>query len=145
FVTTDLGAQGAILAGGRYDGLSEPLGGPKTPGVGWASGVDRLSDLTIEAGTVIPVAVKPMAIIALGDQAMIKAMQIASQLRNKNISCEVLMTGNFKKKFEKANKMGVEKALLIFEQDDGAMEFKIKDFKTGEEKVVSEAEALGLS
>lgn len=144
FVTTELGAQGAILAGGRYDGLSETLGGPKTPGVGWASGVDRLSDLTIVAETAVPVAPKPIAIIALGDVAMMKAMQFASALRNKNKSCEVLMTGNFKKKFEKANKMGVDKAILIFEQDDKSMEFKIKDFKTGEEKVVSESEILGL-
>ncbi len=54
------------------------------------------------------------------------------------------MTGNFKKKFEKANKMGVEKALLIFEHEDKSMEFKIKDFKTGEEKVVSESDILAL-
>jgi histidyl-tRNA synthetase len=144
FVTTELGAQGAILAGGRYDGLSETLGGPKTPGVGWASGVDRLSDLTIVAGTAVPVATKPIAIIALGDAAMMKAMQLASDLRRQNKSCEVLMTGNFKKKFEKANKMGVDNAILIFEQEDKSMEFKIKDFKTGEEKVVSEAEILSL-
>ncbi|MBC7456840.1 MAG: histidine--tRNA ligase [Bdellovibrionaceae bacterium] len=144
FVTTELGAQGAILAGGRYDGLSETLGGPKTPGVGWASGVDRLSDLTIVAETAVPQAPKPIAIIALGDLAMIKAMQFASLLRNKNKSCEVLMTGNFKKKFEKANKMGVDQAILIFEQEDKSMEFKIKDFKTGEEKVVSEHDILEL-
>lgn len=144
FVTTELGAQGAILAGGRYDGLSETLGGPKTPGVGWASGVDRLSDLTIVAETAIPQAPKPIAIIALGDVAMMKAMQFASALRNKSKSCEIIMNGNFKKKFEKANKMGVEKAILIFEQEDKSMEFKIKDFKTGEEKVVSESDILGL-
>lgn len=144
FVTTELGAQGAILAGGRYDGLSETLGGPKTPGVGWASGVDRLSDLTIVAETAIPQAAKPIAIIALGDVAMMKAMQFASGLRNKNKSCEIIMNGNFKKKFEKANKMGVEKAILIFEQEDKSMEFKIKDFKTGEEKVVSESDIMGL-
>lgn len=144
FVTTELGAQGAILAGGRYDGLSETLGGPKTPGVGWASGVDRLSDLTLVAETVVPQAPKPLAIIALGDLALMKAMQLASLLRNKNQSCEILMTGNFKKKFEKANKMGVEKALLIFEQENKSMEFKIKDFKTGEEKVISEDEVLEI-
>ncbi len=138
FVTTELGAQGAVLAGGRYDGLAETLGGTKTPGVGWASGVDRLAELTLIKNIEMPQAEKPIAFISLGDKAVLKSVQLASQLRQTGTSCEIFMTGNFKKKMEKANKLGVEKAILIFEQDDGSLEIKIKNFTTGEETVTTE-------
>ena len=142
FVTSELGAQGALLAGGRYDGLVETLGGAKTPGVGWASGVDRLADMCenkIEIENK-----KPISIITLGDKALAEGLYIASQLRNKNIYCEVFMTGNFKKKLEKANKLETLKAILIFEQENGQMEYKLKDFKTGEEKIILKTEAFNL-
>ena len=64
---------------------------------------------------------------------MIEAIKIASDLRNQNRYCEVFLTGNFKKKLEKANKLGTEKAILIFEQENGIFEYKSKNFKTGEE------------
>lgn len=140
FVTTELGAQGALLAGGRYDGLVETLGGAKTPGVGWASGVDRLAELCenkLEIETK-----KPVSIITLGDKALAEGLLLGSQLRQKSIYCEVFMTGNFKKKLEKANKLETEKAILIFEQESGQMEYKIKDFKTGEEKIILEKDIL---
>jgi histidyl-tRNA synthetase len=139
FTTTELGAQSAILSGGRYDGLVEMLGGPKTAGVGWASGVDRLADLVSTAtatGFLNSVSTKPpVSIIALGDKALAEAMSIASELRNKSHYCEVFLTGNFKKKLEKANKLATEKAVLIFEQENGQFEYKLKNFTTGEEKI----------
>ncbi len=140
FVTTDLGAQGAVLAGGRYDGLAETLGGQATPGVGWASGVDRLVDLIdIKKSYKIPEVMAPISVIAHGDSALIKAEIIAAGLRRKNKRCEVFLTGNFKKKLEKANKIGTTKAIMIFEQDGGKFEYKIKDFISGEEKIVEES------
>jgi len=142
FTTTELGAQSAILSGGRYDGLVEMLGGPKTPGVGWAAGVDRLADLC-SANLEIAKA-SPVSIVANGEKALQDGMTIASQLRNKNIYCEVFLTGNFKKKLEKANKFGTEKAVLIFEQENGQMEYKIKNFKTGEEAIVSRDDVLKI-
>jgi histidyl-tRNA synthetase len=132
FTTTELGAQSAILSGGRYDGLVEMLGGPKTAGVGWAAGVDRLADLC--GVNLENQKAKPTSIIALGDKALAEAMTIASELRNKGHYCEVFLTGNFKKKLERANKLGTEKAVLIFEQENGQFEYKIKNFTTGEEK-----------
>jgi len=146
FVTTELGAQGALLAGGRYDGLVENLGGAKTPGVGWASGVDRLADLleSTDSQTSVLEQKKPIAVIALGDRALCEGLRLASLLRAQNKYCEVFMTGNFKKKFEKANKMQTEKALLIFEQDNGSMEYKIKDFLSGEEKQIQSNEILNF-
>ena len=64
-------------------------------------------------------------------------MSIASEIRNKNQYCEVFLTGNFKKKLEKANKLATEKAILIFEQENGQFEYKLKNFTTGEEKICS--------
>lgn len=142
FVTTELGAQGTVLAGGRYDGLVETLGGQKTPAVGWASGVDRLAELCQTLQAAQETGPAPIAIIGLGDKALIEGLKIASQLRGKGKYCEVFMTGNFKKKLEKANKLNTEKAILLFEQEDGSIEYKIKNFKTGEEKAASFDECL---
>ena len=135
FTTTELGAQSAILSGGRYDGLTEMLGGPKTAGVGWAAGVDRLADL---CGSQIQAAAEaPISIIALGDKALVEAVHIASCLRSRGKYSEVFLTGNFKKKLEKANKFGTKKAILIFEQENGSFELKLKNFETGEEKAIT--------
>lgn len=144
FVTTELGAQGAILAGGRYDGLVETLGGAKTPGVGWASGVDRLVDLSQIANVSYSNDKFPIAIVALGDKATQQGLKIASHLRSKNHYCEVFMTGNFKKKLEKANKLNSHTAILLFEQENGSIEYKIKNFKTGEEKLATFEECFSL-
>ncbi len=142
FTTTELGAQSALLSGGRYDGLVEILGGPKTAGVGWAAGMDRLADLC--ALTLEDIKSIPVSIISNGDKALQEAIQLASRLRNKDIYCEVFLTGNFKKKLEKANKLNTEKAILIFEQENGNLEYKIKNFKTGEEIIASRDDVLKI-
>ncbi|MEK6628238.1 MAG: histidine--tRNA ligase [Bdellovibrionota bacterium] len=131
FTTTELGAQSAILSGGRYDGLVEILGGPKTSGVGWAAGVDRLAELCGPSLDTNPQ--PPISVVANGENALTEALKIASSLRNQNKYCEIFMSGNFKKKLEKANKLGTEKAILVFEQENGGFEYKLKNFKTGEE------------
>jgi len=143
FTTAELGAQSAVLSGGRYDGLTETLGGPKTPGVGWAAGVDRLAELC--STELQPASHKsPVALAALGDSAQLEALAIASSLREKNIEAHVFLTGNLKKKLEKANKLGAEKTILIFEQENGSFEYKIKDFKTGSESAGSREDMMNL-
>ena len=140
FTTSELGAQSAILSGGRYDGLVEMLGGPKTAGVGWAAGVDRLADLCAQSLDIA--SNRPISIIAHGDKALAEAVAISSKLRNQNKYCEVFLTGNFKKKLEKANKLNTSKAILIFEQDNGSFEYKLKNFETGEETLTSKEDAI---
>ena len=140
FTTTELGAQSAILSGGRYDGLVEMLGGPKTAGVGWAAGVDRLADLC--GPQIIAQTNPPISIISLGDRAVVEGLKIAGKLRAAGKYCEVFMTGNFKKKLEKANKLSTQKAILIFEQENGGFEYKIKDFATGTESEISDSDAI---
>src|SRR5690606_23146216 len=73
FVTDALGAQGAVIAGGRYDGLMEMLGGPPTPGIGWAGGIERLAMLLDET----PAAIRPLAVVPVGEAADAAALKLA--------------------------------------------------------------------
>ena len=131
FVTTALGAQGTVLAGGRYDGLVEQMGGPAVPGVGWAAGIERLSML-IDSPT--PAAV-PVAVIPMGADCEAVALQILNTLRQENIPAEIGYSGNAKKRLERANKSGAVFAVLVGE------DVKLKNLASGEQQDVT-AEAL---
>jgi histidyl-tRNA synthetase len=126
FVTNALGAQGTVLAGGRYDGLVEQMGGPAVPGVGWAAGIERLSML-IEppARAALPVAVIPMA----GD-CEAKALEILTLLRAHNIPAEIAYSGNAKKRLERANKSGAIFAVLVGEESTAGI-VKLKNLADG--------------
>ena len=102
FVTDRLGAQGTVLAGGRYDGLIEALGGPMTPAVGWAAGIERLAMLIDEpAAATIDVAVVPMG--AAGEAA---AGGVIATLRRAGVACDMAYKGNMKKRMQKADAAG---------------------------------------
>jgi histidyl-tRNA synthetase len=75
FVTDRLGAQGTVMGGGRYNGLVEEMGGPPTPCVGWAAGVERLS-LLLEAGGLSPAAPRPVAVVPVGEAAEAPALDL---------------------------------------------------------------------
>jgi len=100
FVTDRLGAQGTVLAGGRYDGLIESLGGPATPGVGWAAGIERLALLAVDQ----PV-VKPVIIIAEAAEFEDLALKIVRAVRDKGLPADAVVTGNPKKRFDKARRL----------------------------------------
>ncbi len=101
FVTDRLGAQGTVLGGGRYDGLMETLGGPATPAVGWAAGIERLAML-IE----LPNENAFDAVIVVEDDARLaEAMQMVQRLRTKGYSTEVVTSGSPRKRFDKATKI----------------------------------------
>ncbi len=103
FVTDRLGAQGTVLGGGRYDGLIETLGGPHTPAVGWAAGIERLAMLVGDAGSVAEA--QPDVAIAVEDDAMLNQAQTKlTKLRRAGISAEMVATGSPKKRFDKAVK-----------------------------------------
>jgi histidyl-tRNA synthetase len=98
FVTDRLGAQGTVLAGGRYDGLMESMGGPHTPAVGWAAGIERLAmllDVPTEAGVDI-------AVIAEVKELELAAVKLTSILRRNGFSTEAVVTGSPKKRYDKA-------------------------------------------
>ena len=101
FVTDRLGAQGTVLAGGRYDGLIESLGGPATPGVGWAAGIERLAMLVEKPGS----EELDVAVIAEADEFELAAVQTVTALRRDGLSAEAVTSGSAKKRYDKALKL----------------------------------------
>ncbi len=100
FVTDRLGAQGTVLGGGRYDGLIETLGGPHTPAVGWAAGIERLAMMVDEED--IPAHFADLILVSESEVMDKVAMAVANGLRRKGFSVQAIVTGNIKKRFEKA-------------------------------------------
>ena len=109
FVTDRLGAQGTVLAGGRYDGLIGSLGGNETPGVGWAAGVERLAMLIDEpTGETIDAVIVPM-----GDAAAARALGLLADLRRAGVAADMAFKGNMKRRLAKADAQGARFAVII--------------------------------
>lgn len=134
FTTTHLGAQGTVIAGGRYDGLIAQMGGPQTPGVGWASGIERLS-LLLEP-SILATQEKTIAVIAADENAEKICLAMAHDLRQQNLKTELITSGNMGKKMKRANKIGATYAVIMGESElkDGTA--TIKNFASGEQKTV---------
>lgn len=135
-----LGAQNAILGGGRYDGLSEAIGGPKAPGIGFAIGEDRLVlSLQQQQETLVT---KPDAYIAPMGAGMNKeAAKLARELRRHDLVIELGdETFRLKKSLETASKIGARFALILGENEAASGEFALKDLSKGEQVKVSRQE-----
>jgi histidyl-tRNA synthetase len=102
FVTDQLGAQGTVLAGGRYDGLIEQLGGPHTPAVGWAAGIERLAMLIDAPQTDTPL----VTVIPDDANTEADAIRVTASLRRSGIVADLAFRGNAKRRFELAAKSG---------------------------------------
>ena len=114
FVTDRLGAQGTVLGGGRYDGLIENLGGPPTPAVGWAAGIERLAMLLDD--DVIDTRLD--AVIAVEDDGLIEyAMKLLAAMRHKGLATEIVATGSPRKRFDKAGKIPALSLIAIGTRD----------------------------
>ena len=133
FVTDRLGAQGTVIAGGRYDGLIEALGGPHTPAVGWAAGIERLGMMIDapkpEAATV--------AVVPLGEKAEAAAQGIVAGLRRQGVAADMAYRGNMKKRLSRANASGAKYALILGDNELESGEAQLKDLTTGEQRAVS--------
>jgi histidyl-tRNA synthetase len=117
FVTDRLGAQGTVLAGGRYDGLIGALGGPETPGVGWAAGVERLAMLIDE-----PAAEKPDVMLAVEDDRAIGLGVLALKtLRQAGLSADMIATGSPRKRYDKAAKVAAAVLVSVNWKDEQAV------------------------
>ncbi len=132
FTTTALGAQGTVIGGGRYDGLIEIMGGPPTPGTGWAGGVERLAELAQLAFD----PPRPVAIVPIGDEAGRKARGIAERLRDAGFTVELGFGGNLKKRMKQANKIAATAALLIGEDELARNAATLRDLDSGEQSEV---------
>jgi histidyl-tRNA synthetase len=132
FVTNKLGAQGTVMGGGRYDGLVEEMGGPPTPAVGWAAGIERLAMLLGEP----PRAPKTIAVVPIGDAAEAVALDILQSLRRAGIRAEVAYRGNLRRRMERANRIGARAAIIIGDDDIARGVAQVKNLASGEQEAV---------
>jgi len=132
FVTDKLGAQGTVLAGGRYDGLMESLGGPHTPAVGWAAGIERLA-MMIDA----PATDRPdLVLVPLGERAEAEAAKIVASARRAGIATDMAYRGNMKKRMSKANASGARFAAILGDDELEKGEVQLKDLASGEQRAI---------
>ena len=131
FKSSSLGAQDAILAGGRYDGLMELMGGKPTPGVGWAAGMERLALLVKPQIQTT----RPIAMIPLGEKAQQKLEKMAFELRLSGVAVEMSYSGNLKKRLTRATKANAKVAVILgdTELEQGIVVIKNMDEHTQEE------------
>ena len=133
FVTTQLGAQGAVLAGGRYDGLAETMGGPSTPGTGWAGGVERLAMLLDNP----PAPPRPIAVIPIGGESEGAALRLSEELRRGGLTVDLGFAGNLSKRMKRANKLNARVAILLGEDELAANAATLRDLDTGVQERVA--------
>jgi histidyl-tRNA synthetase len=129
FTTDALGAQGTVLGGGRYDGLVELMGGPSTPGVGWAAGIERLAMLTDAPDP----GLGPIAVIPVGADQEEAAFGVALRLRRAGFTAELGFSGNLGKRMKRANKLGSCAAILLGEDEMARDAATLRDMETGEQ------------
>jgi len=145
FTQGSLGAQNAILGGGRYDGLSEALGGPRAPGIGFAIGEDRFV-MAIAAGQedkVSSISAPQVYIAPLGEGMNAPAAKLAQELRLQGIRVELGDESfRLKKSFETAEKLGISKVVIVGENEVASDQFALKDLQSGEQEKVKRAQFI---
>jgi len=138
FVTTALGAQGTVMGGGRYDGLVAEMGGPPTPAVGWAAGIERLAMLLPEA----PRSAAPVAVVPVSPFLEDAAITLLGRLRNAGIRAEMEYSGNLRRRMERANRIGARAAVILGEDERARQSVQLKDLVSGTQTEVREADLL---
>lgn len=136
FITTELGAQGTVLAGGRYDGLIQQLGGPATPGIGWAGGIERLAMLS-KAGAAPD---RPVFMLPMGDAAKLRAFALAEDLREAGKTVITDRSGNLKKRLTRASKANAAFAVIVGDNELEQGEAMLKNLDSGDQKAVAFAD-----
>ena len=136
FTTQALGAQGAVIAGGRYDGLIEAMGGPPTPGIGWAAGIERLALLLAEP----PAAPRPIAVIPVDAGAEDETLELTHRLRRAGFTVDLGYRGNVSRRMKRANRMHARAALLLGDDERARGAVTLRDLDSGEQVEVPLAE-----
>lgn len=145
WVTTELGAQGTVCAGGRYDGLVEQIGGKPTPAVGFAMGVERLTALLMDKNLI---AAKPAAdiyVVLAGDATKRPGLVISEQIRDALPQLKLQMNcggGSFKSQFKKADKSGAKLALVLGENEVTEQQIVMKFLREDREQIVIDWQEL---
>jgi histidyl-tRNA synthetase len=129
FVTMRLGAQGTVMAGGRYDGLVAEMGGPPTAAVGWAAGVERLSMLLASA----PAAPRPVAVVPMSEAAEAASLGVLQALRGAGIRAEMAYRGSVKRRLERANRIRARSVVFLGDEEVARGVASVKDMDTGQQ------------
>jgi histidyl-tRNA synthetase len=132
FTTDALGAQGTVLAGGRYDGLIETMGGPATAGVGWAAGIERLGMLAGEP----PAQPRPIAVVPLGVAAEARALALVQELRHAGIAADLGYSGNLAKRLKRANRINARSAVIVGDDELAKGVATVRDLDSGAQETV---------
>ncbi len=138
FISNDIGAQGTVCGGGRYDGLIEEMGGQPTPGVGFGAGIERLL-LTVEnaKGEFKPKQKVDLFIGAMGEKAKVKAMGLANKLRMSGIGTSVDLLGkSVKNQMKYANKINAKYSFIIGDNELESGQIMIKNMETGDRDTI---------
>jgi histidyl-tRNA synthetase len=133
FVTTDLGAQGTVIGGGRYDGLVELMGGPALPGIGWAAGIERLAMLIAEP----PAPRRPVAVVPIGEVAEGAALTVAEVLRSNGCPVDLSYSGSVARRMRRANQVNARVAVLIGEDEIARNVVALRDLDSGQQSEVA--------
>jgi len=141
FITDALGAQGTVLGGGRYDGLSEMLGGPPVGGVGWAAGVERLAMLVGDVAADAP----RVALIAAEPDAEALVFSMAEELRTAGIAVDVPVSGNMGKKMKKADKAGAGVAFILGGAEIAAQTIQMRDLGDGSQTEIPQNDIISAA
>jgi histidyl-tRNA synthetase len=147
WVTTQLGAQGTVCAGGRYDGLIEQLGGPATPAVGFAMGLERLVALLEDLALAQPAQVPHAYLIAMGAEPEQACLALAERLRDQVPGIRLQTnagSGSFKAQFKRADRSGARYALVLGEDELARGQIAVKDLRGQAEQTVHELNQLSV-
>jgi histidyl-tRNA synthetase len=141
----DLGAQATVCGGGRYDGLVTDLGGPDTPAVGWAIGLERLI-LLLQQLQSLPLPLLDFYVVSRGEQAEAQAFVLAQKLRRSGFSVEVDLSGSgFKKQFTRADRSGAVACLILGDEEAENQTVKLKWMASKEQQAIAQAELLKMT
>ncbi|MGF7480531.1 histidine--tRNA ligase [Providencia sp. SP181] len=143
WVTTALGSQGTVCAGGRYDGLVEQLGGRGTPAVGFAMGMERMVLLVQEVNPefTADTSVADVYLASFGDNSQQAALLVAEKVRDELPTLRLMTNhggGNFKKQLARADKQGAKIALILGEDEINHSQVTLKDLRTGAQETISQ-------
>jgi len=136
FTTNKLGAQGTVLAGGRYDGLIGTMGGPETPGVGWAAGVERLAMMREEPAA----APRPVALMGLGEAGEREVLRLSRELRGAGLTVELIYKGGLKRGLKRADRIDAAAAVMIGDDELAKASATVRNLDSGEQQDVALAE-----
>ena len=133
FTTQVLGAQGAVIAGGRYDGLIGMMGGGETPGGGWAGGIERRAMLCGDP----PQVVRPIVVIPVGDDARTVGFNLTETLRRTGYRVDIGYTGNLSRRMKRANRLNAVATVMLGDDELARSVVTVRHMDTGEQEEVS--------